>query len=119
MGQKCDKPLPTPKAGLHPKKVMLCIWWDWKGVVYYELLPQGETINSEVYCRQLDNLKTAIEEKHSGLADRNNIVFHQENARPHISMSTRQKLLELGWDVLPHPLYSPDIVPSDLHLFPS
>ena len=25
-GQKCDKPLPTPKAGLHPKKVMLCIW---------------------------------------------------------------------------------------------
>ena len=62
-GQKCDKPLPTPKAGLHPKKVMLCIWWDWKGVVYYELLLQGKTINSEVYCRQLDNLKTAIEEK--------------------------------------------------------
>ena len=32
---------------------------------------------------------------------------------------TRQKLLELGWDVLPHPPYSPDLAPSDYFLFRS
>ena len=32
---------------------------------------------------------------------------------------TRQKLLELGWEVLIHLPYSPDIVPSDFHLFRS
>jgi len=42
-------PLATPKADLHPKKIMLCIWWDWKGILYYELLPNNETINSEKY----------------------------------------------------------------------
>ena len=30
---------------------------------------------------------------------------------------TRQKLRELGWEVLLHPPYSPDLAPSDYHLF--
>ena len=32
---------------------------------------------------------------------------------------TRQKLLQLGWEVLIHPPYSPDIAPSDFHFFQS
>ena len=32
---------------------------------------------------------------------------------------TRQKLLQLGWGVLIHPPYSPDIAPLDSHLFQS
>ena len=37
---------PPSKASLHPKKVMLQIWWDWKGILYYELLLENQTINS-------------------------------------------------------------------------
>lgn len=118
-GKRDEPPLATPKAGLHPKKVMLCVWWDWKGILYYELLPNNETINSEKYCLQLDELKTAIEQKRPELANRKGVVFHQDNARPHVSLTTRQKLLEFGWDVLTHPAYSPDLAPSDFHLFRS
>ena len=56
-GKRNEPPPTTPKAGLHPKKVMLCIWWDWKGILYYELLLQNQTINSNKYCSQLDQLK--------------------------------------------------------------
>ena len=35
----------------------------------------------------------------------------------HVSLMTRQKLLQLGWEVLIHPLYSQDIALSDTHLF--
>ena len=108
----------TPKAGLHPKKVMLCIWWDWKGVLHYVLL-ENETINSSKYCSQLDQLKVVLSEKRPELVNRKRIVFHQANARPHVSLMTRQKLLQLGWEALIHPLYSPDIAPLDFRLFRS
>uniref|UniRef100_A0A914HU04 Histone-lysine N-methyltransferase SETMAR n=1 Tax=Globodera rostochiensis TaxID=31243 RepID=A0A914HU04_GLORO len=32
---------------------------------------------------------------------------------------TKIALQELGWEVLPHPPYSPDVTPSDYHLFSS
>ena len=98
---------------------MLCIWWDWKGVLYYELLPENQTINSNKYCSQLDQLKAELDEKRPELVNRKRIIFHQDNAKPHVSLMTRQKLLQLGWEVLIHPPYSPDIAPSVFHLFRS
>ena len=38
-------------------------------------------------------------------------------ARPHVAKLTLQKLQELGYETLPHPPYSPDISPTDYHLF--
>lgn len=46
----------TAKPNIHCAKVMLCIWWDQKGVVFYELLKPGETINGERYRQQLIKL---------------------------------------------------------------
>ena len=96
----------------------MCIWWDWKGVLYYELLLENQTINSK-YCSQLDRLKAALDEKRPELVNRKRIIFHQDNERPHVSLMTRQKLLQLGWEVLIHLPYSPDTAPSDFHLFRS
>ena len=59
----------------------------------------------------------AIEQKRPALVNRRGIVFHQDNTRPHTSLMTRQKLREFGWEVLMHPPYSPDLAPSDYHLF--
>ena len=74
-------------------------------------------INSNKYCSQLDQLKAALNEKHLELVNRKHITSHQDNIRPHVSLMTRQKLLQSGWEVLIHPLYSPDMAPSDFHLF--
>ena len=62
-------------------------------------------------------MDNAIKEKRPELANRKGIVFHHDNARPHTSLQTRKKLAELGWDILLHPPYSPDIAPSDFYLF--
>ena len=115
-GKWNEPPPTTPKAGLHLKKVMLCVWWDWKGVLYYELLLENQTINSK-YFSQLDQLKATLDKKSPELVNRKLIMFHQDNARLHVSLMMRQKLLQLGGEVLIHPPYSTDIAPSDFHVF--
>ncbi|GFW41840.1 histone-lysine N-methyltransferase SETMAR [Trichonephila clavipes] len=99
------------KPGLTARKVLLCIWWDWRGIICYELLPYGQTLNSHLYCQQLDRLKLAIDQKRPELDNRRGVVFHQDNARTHTSVVTRHNLWELGWEVLMHPPYSPDLAP--------
>ena len=79
------------------------MWWDWKGVLYYELLLENQTVNSNKYCSQLHQLKAALDEKRPELVNRKHIIFHHDNAKPRVSLVTRQKLLQLGWEFLIHP----------------
>ena len=83
------------------------------------LLEPGQTISSNLYCQQLMRLKQVIKEKRPELINKKGDVFHHDDARPHISLVTSQKLRELGWEVLMHPPYSPNLAPSDYHLFRS
>ena len=110
----------TAKPNIHGAKVMLCIWWDQKGVLYYELLKPSETINGERYRTQLICLKRAIATKRPEYATRHEaIIFHHDNARPHVAIPVKNYLENSGWEVLPHLPYRPDLFPSDYHLFRS
>ena len=41
-----------------------------------------------------------------------------DNAPAHRALATQNKLAYLGFQCLDHPPYSPDLAPSDYHLFP-
>jgi len=91
--------------------MLLCIW-DWKGVLYYELLQLGGTITADQ--QQLTHLSDALEEKKpfTGQGCRK-VIFLYDNARPHVAKATQDHIFALDWELLPHAAYSPDIVPSD------
>ena len=70
------KPSPsTSKPNLTLNKRMLCKWWDIRGPINYELLKLSEKLNSEKYCQQLDDLKTAVQEKRPEMFNRKDIIF--------------------------------------------
>lgn len=109
-----------PKPNIHAKKVLLCIWWDWKGVLYYELLQLGETITQSAnrYQQQLTNLSDVLEEKRlsTGQGSRKVILLH-DNTRSHVVKASRYHMFELGWEFFPHAAYSRDMAPSDYQRF--
>ena len=88
--------------------------------LYCELLKPAETINRERYRTQLIRLKRAIAEKRLEYSTRHEaIILHRDNARPHVAIPVKNYLENSGWEVSPHPPYSPDFAPSDYHLFRS
>ena len=109
-----ELPPHEPKPGFHEKKVLLCCWWDSEGMLYYELLPTGTTVTAVVYAARLQKLAGVIQKERP---KRDKVLLLHDNARPHVAKMTRQTISELDWEVLPHPAYSPDLAPSDYHLF--
>lgn len=110
----------TAKPNIHGKKALLCIWWDQRGILYYELLQPGETVTAVRYEQQLIKLSNELQAKRPEWANRHDkMILLHDNARPHVAKPVANVIKQLKWEVLPHPPYSPDIAPSDYHLFRS
>lgn len=96
----CDPGQPstsTAKRNIHGKKVLLCIWWDQKGVLYYELLQPNQTITGDRYQQQLLKLSGALTEKRPEWHNRHGkVLFLHDNARPHVSKQVKETLDVLG-----------------------
>jgi histone-lysine N-methyltransferase SETMAR len=67
----------------------------------------------------LDRVNESLKEKRPHLVNKKGVVFYQDNARTHVSKMTQQKIKELNWEISDHQPYSPDLAPSDYHLFRS
>jgi len=82
------------KPNIHGSKVMLCIWWDQLGVVYYELLKPTETITGN--RTQLMHLSRALKDKRPQYNDRyDKVILQHDNARPHVAKVVKT-YLEMG-----------------------
>ena len=110
----CKKKFKTqPSTG----KLMLTVFWDSQGPVLEHYQERGTTINSAWYSEMLiDKLKLAIRSKCRELLSKGVVLLH-DNARPHTDAHTAETLRKLKFEVMAHPPYSPDLVPSHYHLF--
>lgn len=114
-----DSP-PPKKARVQPSagKVMLTVFWDQDGVVMTDFLAKGTTITGAYYASLLMKLREAIKIKRRGKISKG-ILLLQDNAPVHNSHVARSEARACGYEILPHPPYSPDLAPSDFHLFPA
>ena len=97
-----------PSAG----KVIATVFWDVKGVIMLDFLPKRSTRTRVYYANLLDQLRTAIREKRRGKLSKG-VLLQQDNARFHPCKVARNAVVRNGYELIPHPAYSPDLAPSD------
>jgi len=99
---------------------MTSVFWDSEGTLSEEFLESGATFNCE------RNVQTLMKLKHRVRRVRPDKKIHpvlllllQDKARPHTSLHTGEGIEIMGWSLLPHGPFIPDIAPSNFHPFGS
>lgn len=99
-------------------KVMLTVFFDYRGVVHNEFLPTGQTVNKEYYLGVMRRLREAIRKKRPDLWRDNSWFLHHDNAPSHTALIIRDHFAKTATHIVPQPPYSPDLAPCDFWLFP-
>ena len=81
-----------------------------------DFLPKRSTITRVYYANLLDQLRTAIREKRQGKLYKG-VLLQQDNARVHTCKDAMDAEERNGYELMPHPAYSPDRAPSDFFIF--
>ena len=112
---------PKPKRARQTRsklKVMLTVFFDYRGVVHSEFLPEGQMVNKDYYLSVMRRLREQIRRKRPDLWKDNSWILHHDNAPAHKAIIVNEFLAKNSTNLIEQPPYSPDLAPADFFLFP-
>jgi len=91
-------------------KTMLVCFFDHKGIVQYEFIAEGQTVNQQCYLEVLTMLRESVQRKRPGFwADK--WILHHDNAPVCDALRVGKFLAKNSITKMDHPPYSPDFSP--------
>ncbi|GFX39997.1 hypothetical protein TNCV_2647601 [Trichonephila clavipes] len=82
-------------------------------MVHFEFLPRSQTINTDVYRRQLEECHRKLRIKQSSLVNRSDSIFLHDAAGPYVSVASQGS----KYVFLTQSPYSPNLAPTDYCMF--
>lgn len=106
-----ERPTRKLKSSLtHRKVLMLTVYWDWSGVLSVDYT--DGSCNTDYYVGQMQTARKCRRKPRG-----EELWLLQDNAPCHTSNVAQTEILKVGFSLLRHPPYSPDLAPSDFYLF--
>ena len=96
-------------------KFLTSIFWNLEGILLIYYLPKGQNIKADYYWSLLLQFKDILNEKAARSSPRGSCSC---TTPAHRTLATDKKLAYLQFQFLYHPHNSPDLFPSEYHLFP-
>ena len=95
---------------------MMIVFFDIRGIVHVDWVPEGQTVNQVYYKEVLAILRERVRRKRPEMWKNVSWVLHQDNAPAHNALSVKSFSTKHKITVLEHPPYSPDLAPCDFVL---
>ena len=99
-------------------KTMLVCFYDSKGIIHHEFVPQEQTVTGSFYLSVLERLWKRIRRVRPEYSAPGSWFLLHDIAPVHQAVALQEVLARKQVWVLNHPSYSPDLSPSDYFLFP-
>jgi histone-lysine N-methyltransferase SETMAR len=109
--------IPPPKkfeTQLSAAKITASVFWD-SEAIHVHFLPYGAAIHIQYYSNMICNVHQEIQKKRPRKPSKK-ITLLYDNACPHTE-NLILKLATMGWEIMNHPPYSPEIMPVILICF--
>jgi hypothetical protein len=105
----------TDKGRLHKSglKTILIVFFDIRGIVRKDFVPQGTTVNSHCYLGVMQRLYERMRRVIRDVLDTNSWLLLRDCA-----LSVKHFLAKKAVTTIEHPPYLPDFAPADYFLFP-
>jgi hypothetical protein len=112
---------PRPKKAQQVRskvKVLLTVFFDYRGIVHHSYAPEVQTINKEYYLEVIRHFRDAVWRKILDVWASCNWQLHHDNALALSSHLIQSFLAKHGIPVVRQAPYSPHMAPYDFWLFP-
>lgn len=96
----------------HRRCFMLTVFWDHSGPIKVDFAEKDVKLNSTYYAALVAETRSSRRKPRGSP-----LWLLQDNAPIHTSVLTTKTIDDAGFELLPHPPYSPDLAPSDFWLF--
>ena len=96
---------------------MVTVWWSASGLIHCSFQNSSKPLHLRSNAQQINEIHQKLQCLELALVNRKGPTFLHDNAQPHIKQSTVQTLNKLGYEILPHLPYSPNLLPTDYHFF--
>ena len=97
--RNCDSvPVNLPKSSLKNRfgpKVLLCVWWNFEGVIHWEFVPNGRAVDADIYSQQLDRIHEILRRRYPVLVNRNSSFAAGQCETPYCT-NNHDKNSEIG-----------------------
>ncbi|KIH46274.1 hypothetical protein ANCDUO_23675, partial [Ancylostoma duodenale] len=98
--------------------VVIGVWWSSFGIVHHYLVPGGGRMTAQLYLHHVTEMHKKLVMMKRGLGEQHGMFMLLDTQLPYISLGALRAVHQLGFETLPFPPNSYDLLPTDYHFVP-